>query len=347
MRDVPLSYYATITGSLAIAVGLVVVSYGHIRTFAIEAGAAPWEAAVIAVTVDALVVLSIAAIGHARSVGHTPPAMAKIALVVGIVATTGANVHHGLGYGWAGIVVSLWVPVAAELAYQLAMSAVRIGAHGHQPGETRPAICGGRMIHVATVMSRVAAARAVAEEQVEREASAVSARPVICGRTVPVATLTRTALLAALDTRPVICGTTVSAGTLADTLPTREEAPVICHQVATVEELVAPLSGVRPMICGGHLVSAVEVLAPVRAAVPRAPSPVAVSAPTSVATGEREDAVMEWLTDPATEVAVDTATGADIVELLAGTGHGPVSERTGRRILSAVRAAMADTPVAA
>ena len=96
MRKVPYSYYATITGSLAIAVGLVVVSYGHIRTFAIEAGAAPWEAAVIAVTVDALVVLSIAAIGHARSVGHKPPGMAKTALIVGIVATTGANIHLSL-----------------------------------------------------------------------------------------------------------------------------------------------------------------------------------------------------------------------------------------------------------
>lgn len=250
MRNLPIAYYATITGSLAIAIGLVVVSYGHIRTFAMEAGAAPWEAAVIAVTVDALVVLSIAAIGHARGVGQHPPAMAKVALVVGVVATTGANIHHGLDHGWAGIVVSLWVPVAAELAYQLAMAAVRVGPGGQQ--EEREVICGHR-VSVATAMARV------------------HARPVICGHDVPVATLAAT--LAAVrrpaprDPRPVICTRVVAMATLAATMPPRPRPTVaICGgQFIPVAEVVRPLADLRPAICGGHVPLA-EVAMPQRPA---------------------------------------------------------------------------------
>ncbi|WP_239647189.1 hypothetical protein [Nocardiopsis salina] len=241
----------------------------------------------------------------------------------------------------------MWVPLVAEMAYLLAMATHSVSAHGDH---RRPAICGGRTIPVATVMVRVAAARAVGGEQAEREASAVSARPVICGPVVPVATLAGTVPVAAPDARPVICGAIVSVASLVESLPVANEdvRPVICHQVTTVEELVAPLSDESPVICGGRLVSAVEVLAPTRAAAATTTSPdtVAVSAPAPVTIGDREERVMEWLTDPATEVTADSATGADIVALLAESGHGRVSERTGRRILATVRAAMADLPVA-
>lgn len=392
MNKFPVSYYATIAGSLAIAVGLVVVSYGHIRKFAIEAGAAPWEAAVIAVTVDALVVLSIAAIGHARGVGHRPPAMAKVALIVGIVATTGANIHHGLDHGWAGIVVSLWVPVAAELAYQLAMSAVRIGATGGQE-DVRPAVCGGHVVAVATVMARVTADRQAAEEAAAREAAAMAARPVICGRAVPVATVAATlpsaapdvrpvicghvipveevaGHLAATDTRPVICGQVVAVATVmampeplvicgGHTIPTAtltaplatatpDTRPAICGQTVPLAEVAATLTDDRPVICGGHLVSVAELLARTPVATPdtRPAKPVAKKRPVatakSPATGDREDIILEWLTAPdAPDDRVATATGADIVRLLADHGH-QVSERTGRRILKEVREALGD-----
>lgn len=171
-----LPFYATITGSLAIAGALLAVSFGHIQAFATLAGAEPWEAVVIAATVDALVILAIAAIGQAKRAGVRPPAMAKVALVVGIVATTGANLHYGWSHGWMGIVVSLWVPVAAELAYQLAMAAVRIGAGGGQ--ERRPVIC-GHVVPVSAVVARVG-----------EEEPAAGGRPaapaVICGGRVPV-----------------------------------------------------------------------------------------------------------------------------------------------------------------
>lgn len=378
MRKVHLSYYATITGSLAIAIGLVVVSYGHIRKFAIEAGAAEWEAAVIAVTVDALVVLSIAAIGHARSVGQTPPAMAKVALIVGIVATTGANIHHGMGHGWAGIVVSLWVPVAAELAYQLAMSAVRVGPAG---GQKKPVIC-GHQVSVATVMERV------------------HARPDICGGHVPAAMLAVTLVAvrrpAPRDPRPVICTRVATVTTLVATMPPRPRpAMTICGGLVDVAMVVRPLEDLRPDICGGHLIPVTEVAMPVDPrpvicghlvaisdmAMPRpladlrpeictapvtvaevmARTAVAIPAPVAkkkvakprvatkaMATTEevtaREDTILKWIMsadDPDARMA--TATGETVAALLADCGHGQVSARTARRVLQRVRGHLATT----
>lgn len=377
MRRPPYSYYATITGSLAIAIGLVVVSYGHIRKFAIEAGAAEWEAAVIAVTVDALVVLSIAAIGHARSVGQHPPAMAKVALVVGIVATTGANIHHGMGHGWAGIVVSLWVPVAAELAYQLAMSAVRVGPSG---GQERPVIC-GHQVPVATVMERV------------------HARPDICGGHVPVAMLAVTLLAvrrpAPRDPRPVICTRVATVAGLVATMPARPRpATVICGgHLTPVATVVKPLADLRrdicspviPLaevampkrlaICGGHLIPATDVAMPkpladlrpvictrpVTVAEVMARTAVAIPAPaaikvtpakkkaakprvaTATSAAAREEVILEWLTDPdAPDDRVATATSEEVAALLTAAGHGHVSARTVRRDLQHVRTQLAN-----
>lgn len=352
MRNVPYSYYATITGSLSIAVGLVVVSYGHIRKFAMEAGAAAWEAAVIAVTVDALVVLSIAAIGHARGVGQPPPAMAKIALIVGIVATTGANIHHGLDHGWMGIVVSLWVPVAAELAYQLAMSAVRVGATGQQ--EQREVIC-GHHVPVSTVMARV------------------HAKPVICGHDVPVAMLAATLVAvrrpAPRDPRSNICTRVVAMATLAATMPPRPvatveqvdprpdicgqfvplsevampERPVICTAVIPVTEVAMPPVDTRRPVCT-RPVTVAEVLAlspvatpaPVATPTPR-PRPANQTAATAEDVAAREEAVLDWLTAPnAPDDRLATATGPDVVAILAAAGH-TVAARTARRILKDVR----------
>ncbi|USY19744.1 DUF2637 domain-containing protein [Nocardiopsis exhalans] len=361
MRNLPIAYYATITGSLAIAVGLVVVSYGHIRKFAMEAGAAPWEAAVIAVTVDALVVLSIAAIGHARGVGQRPPAMAKVALVVGVVATTGANIHHGLDHGWAGIVVSLWVPVAAELAYQLAMSAVRVGATGHQ--EKREVVCGHR-VSVATVMARV------------------HARPVICGQDVPVAMLAAT--LAAVrrpaprDPRPAICSRVVAMATLAATMPPRPVATledprpdicgafvatqdvampdrqVVCTRLIPAAEVAMPPVDTRRPVCTRPVtVAEVLALSPVAMPAPAAteerpgPTPRPRPAPRPVATAEdvaaREVAILDWIAeadDPDARMA--DARGPEVAAVLAAAGH-HVSARTARRDLQAVRDQLATT----
>lgn len=186
---------------LGIAAGLIAVSFGHILTFAQGAGARLWEAIIIATTVDGLIIMSLATIAHARRHGVTPPPIAKAALLVGVVATGGANLHHGLAYGWQGVAVAIWVPLVAEVAYLLAMSALRITQTATAAAEQRPVVC-GRSVSVEAVMARVRADGA-AEVAVAEDAPAaavpgvVAARPVICGRAVPVA-----AVVAGVRRRP-------------------------------------------------------------------------------------------------------------------------------------------------
>ena len=334
-----LPFIATIAGSLAIAGALLAVSFGHIRTFALLAGAAEWEAIVIAATVDALVVLAVAAIGHAKRTGHHPPAVAKVALLVGIVATTGANLHYGLSHGWMGIVVSLWVPVAAELAYQLAMAAVRMGAGGHAPGaaagghrdeeDGRPVVCTSA-IPVATLAATMPPR--------PRPAAANCG-----GHLIPVATVTRPLA----DLRPAICGATMPLAEVTFPVDTR---PAICGRLVAVEDVAmpAPLADLRPDICTAT-VTVAEVMAKTSVAKPApAPRPRPAKRPVAtptVAAADREDTVLEWLTAPdAPADRLATAAGADIVALLAASGQGHVSARTGRRILADVRQALGKLP---
>ena len=309
-------------------------------------------------------------------VGQPPPAMAKVALIVGIVATTGANIHHGLDHGWAGIVVSLWVPIAAELAYQLAMSAVRVGPTG---GQKQPVIC-GHVIPVATVMERV------------------HAKPDICGGHVPVAMLAVTLLAvrrpAPRDPRPVICTRVATVASLVATMPARPlPAVAICGgHLIPVATVVRPLADLRrdicspviPLaevampkrlaICGGHLIPAMDVAMPkpladlrpvictkpVTVAEVMARTAVAIPAPVAtkkvakprvakkaMATAEevaaRENTILDWIMaadDPDARMA--TATGETVAALLADRGHGHVSERTARRALQHVRTQLAD-----
>jgi hypothetical protein len=145
---------------LGIAAGLIAVSYGHIYDVARDAGAAEWEAAIIAATVDGLIVMALSTIALAARYGVKPPKIAKTALIVGVTATGAANLVHGVSYGWTGVAVAIWVPLVAEVAYLLAMAAIRIV---RQAADTRPVICGGHLVAVSAVMSGVAAGRAVAE----------------------------------------------------------------------------------------------------------------------------------------------------------------------------------------
>jgi hypothetical protein len=109
----------TISGSLSIAVGLAAVSYSHLLEVAMAGGADLWEAIIIAGTVDSLIIMAICTIADARRRGVPVPAVAVVALLAGIVATTAANLYGGVAHGWIGVAISLWVPVAALLAEQL------------------------------------------------------------------------------------------------------------------------------------------------------------------------------------------------------------------------------------
>ena len=67
---------------------------------------------------------------------HQPvPALAKWSLGVGIVATVGANLAHGLGHGVVGALVSAWPAVALVGSYELLMALIR--------ADHRPAVDAG------------------------------------------------------------------------------------------------------------------------------------------------------------------------------------------------------------
>jgi hypothetical protein len=319
-----------------IALGLAAVSYGHILDFAQGAGAQLWESIIIAATVDGLIIMALSVIGHARRYGVKPPKIAKVALLTGVVATGGANLHHGLSYGWEGVAMAVWVPLVAELAYLLAMAALRIGQEAAATGDRRPVIC-GHTVPVPAVMSRVAARRPAAEEQAAGRAAAADTRPVICGALVSADTLTERLTVAeeGPDTRPVICGQVVPVAALSERLV--DDRPVICTAVVTVAEVLARTAVAAPEEDGREHEAT------------SARRPAAVRRPVTVATiGAREEVVMEWLTDPAApDTRMATAKGADVAALLAASGLGRVSERTGRRILATVRAAMGEHELAA
>lgn len=348
-----LAFIATITGALVIAGSLLIVSFGHIKTFAESAGAGPRDAVIIAITVDALVVLALAAIGQARRLGHRPPLIAEVALVTGIVATTGANLHYGWSHGWMGIVVSLWVPVAAELSYQLAMTAIRMAGEGNTSSSVatgpdgRSVICGHDVPVAALAVTLVAVRRPAPRDP----------RPVICTRVVPVATVAATR---PPRPRPVVAicgGHLISVATVVR--PLADLRPVICGHVVAIADVPfpAPLADLRHEICVRPITPA-EVIARTVVAAPDVPvatekktlpaprkRTTATDAATTATTATREDAVLDWLTDPtAATDRMATATGEDVAELLATSGHGTVSARTGRRILKSARArAEADT----
>ena len=330
-----------ILGSLAIAIGLIAVSYGHIYTFAEKAGAAPWEAAILAATVDGAIVVALAVIGLAKARGQEPPKIAKITLTVAVVATGAANLDHGLANGWRGVAAAVWVPLVAELAYLLAMATGQItrsssvAMPGHDveedgwpvictrvatvaglvatmPPRPRPAvdICGGHLIAVATVVRPLA-----------------DLRPVICGgHVIPVAEVTTPIL--PLDLRPVICGGHVAISEVAMPRPLADLRPEICTAPVTVAEVMAMTAVAIPASV------ATEKPAKKKVAKPR------VATATSAAA--REEVILEWLTDPdAPDDRMATATSEEVAALLDAAGHGHVSARTIRRDLQHARGQLA------
>lgn len=261
-----------------------------------------------------------------------------------------------------GIVVSLWVPVAAELAYQLAMAAVRMGAAAPvataatsgqsveedgrpvictrvmatatlvatMPPRARPglAICGGRLIPVATVVRPLADLRpAICGGHVPLSAVAMPERPadlrrVICSPVIPVAEVAMPA-----DVRPVICGQLVAIEDVAIPAPLADLRPQICTAPVTVAELLA--------------LSPVAMPAPVATEVAVATTPRPRPASRPVATAEdvaaREVAILEWIAEAADpDARMATAKGPEVAAVLAAAGH-RVSARTARRDLQAVR----------
>jgi hypothetical protein len=76
-------------------------------------------------TVDGLIYASSMVMLDSARRGIRVPGLARWLLGLGVVATLGANVAHGLGHGVIGAVVAAWPAVALAGSYELLMMVIR------------------------------------------------------------------------------------------------------------------------------------------------------------------------------------------------------------------------------
>jgi Protein of unknown function (DUF2637) len=101
----------TVTTALAIvAVAAVaaIISYQHAYELVSSHGEHGVTARLLPFTVDGLIWAASMVVLDASRRNNRVPRLAAWSLGVGIVATAGANLAHGLGHGPAGAVVSAW-----------------------------------------------------------------------------------------------------------------------------------------------------------------------------------------------------------------------------------------------
>ena len=104
---------------LTVAVIAAVISYRHAYELVAAHGESGPTARLVPLTVDGLIWAASMVILDANRRHHPVPALAKWSLGMGIVATIGANLAHGIGHGPAGALVSAWPAVALVGSYEL------------------------------------------------------------------------------------------------------------------------------------------------------------------------------------------------------------------------------------
>jgi hypothetical protein len=118
---------------LAVAVIAAIISYRHAYELVRSHGESGATARLVPFTVDGLIwAASMVILDATRRNRHVPP-LAGWSLGVGIVATIGANLAHGLGHGPVGALVSAWPAVALVGSYELCMLVIRPTREAAEP----------------------------------------------------------------------------------------------------------------------------------------------------------------------------------------------------------------------
>lgn len=86
-------------------------------------------ARLIPFTVDGLILAASMLTLDANRRRQGVPPLAHRCLGAGIVATTGANLAHGLGHGPIGALISAWPAVALAGSFELLMTLIRTNHH--------------------------------------------------------------------------------------------------------------------------------------------------------------------------------------------------------------------------
>ncbi|MBO3751902.1 DUF2637 domain-containing protein [Streptosporangiaceae bacterium NEAU-GS5] len=110
---------------LTVAAVAAVISYQHAYELVSTHGEVGITARLVPFTVDGLIWAASMVILDASRRERPVPSLAKGSLSVGIVATIGANVAHGMSHGTVGAVVSAWPAVALVGSFELLMLLTR------------------------------------------------------------------------------------------------------------------------------------------------------------------------------------------------------------------------------
>jgi uncharacterized protein DUF2637 len=120
--------WSSILVVVLVALGAAFVSYRHAFELVHSHGEDGLAAAIGPATVDGMIYASGMVLLQAARYRLRPPRLAHAGLWLGIAATVGANVAHGIGHGPIGALVSAWPAVALIVSYELLMRLIRTGA---------------------------------------------------------------------------------------------------------------------------------------------------------------------------------------------------------------------------
>jgi len=117
-------------GVAMVAAVAAVISYRHAYELVISHGESGLTARLVPFTVDGLILAASMLILDASRRNRPVPPLARWCLGAGIVATTGANLAHGLGHGVIGALVSAWPALALAGSFELLMTLIRNATTG-------------------------------------------------------------------------------------------------------------------------------------------------------------------------------------------------------------------------
>jgi hypothetical protein len=120
-----LTRITTALAVVAVALVAAVISYRHAYELVHAHGESGVTARLMPFTVDGLIWAASMVILDAGRRKQPVPPLAKWSLGVGIVATIGANVAHGLDHGPIGALVSAWPALALVGSFELLMLLTR------------------------------------------------------------------------------------------------------------------------------------------------------------------------------------------------------------------------------
>lgn len=119
---------STIAVVVLVAAAAGYVSYQHAYELIHSHGESGSAARIGPGTVDGVIYASGMVLLQAARYRQRRPRLAVFGLWLGIAATIGANVAHGIGHGPVGALVSAWPGAALIVAYELLMKLIRTGA---------------------------------------------------------------------------------------------------------------------------------------------------------------------------------------------------------------------------